>query len=176
MYSGPDADKENNYSNTGKLYAAKDIDGKIYDEDYGEEGMHAVICPAVKAWQDHLYDTARKMAKVGLGRFVSRSTAMWKKFPCCDPNHGHLVHDPETWLSKGHWITYGQRIMKTLRKEFPDFAHTGEDASEPFLHCLDGFMCWRFAMPRHVPLFQSVYSPRIQFVGRCSDVNRFSGS
>jgi hypothetical protein len=63
-----------------------------------------------------------------------------------------------------------------LRAKYPNLAHTGEDASEATMHLIDGFMVWRFGKPGHVPLFQSIFAPRIQFVGRGGDNHGVSGS
>ncbi len=174
-YAGESAEIENNYSTTGKLYAVKDEAGRERQENYGRIGMHSVMCPACSKWQKQLYDNVERLA-AGKVKFIYHDQLpCGRGFPCFDSSHDHLVNDPEGWLKKGHWITYN-RIMTELRKKYPELAHTGEDASETYLRCLDGFMCWRFGMPGHVPLFQSIYAPRIQFVGRGGDSHSVSGT
>jgi len=174
-YAGDTADEENDYSTTGKLYAVKDEFGRERQENYGRTGMHSVMCPASPAWQKQLYDNIERLAKGKIDFIYHDQLPCGRGFPCFDASHAHQVNDPEGWLKKGLWITYG-RVMSELRKKYPELAHTGEDAAETYLHCLDGFMTWRFGLPGHVPLFQSVYAPRIQFVGRGGDSHSVPGT
>lgn len=174
-YAGETADEENDYSKTGKLYAVKDEYGRERQENYGRTGLHSVMCPASSQWQQQLYDNIARLAAGKVDFIYHDQLPCGRGFPCFDTTHNHLVNDPEGWLKKGHWITYG-RIMDELRKKYPQLAHTGEDAAETYLRCLDGFMVWRFGQPGHVPLFQSVYAPRIQFVGRGGDSHTVPGT
>ncbi|MBP1583657.1 MAG: hypothetical protein J6866_06860, partial [Victivallales bacterium] len=165
-FCGEGADEENGWSTRGKPYAILERDGTVATEDYGKTGRHAVICPATKAWQEHLLQTAEYVAKIGIDGLYHDQLPCGRPRPCYATNHGHLPGDPAAYLSQGHWHTYAEGIMGDLRRKYPDFVHTGEEASEPYLKCLDGFMTWRFGHSQHVPLFQSLYAPRIQVVGR----------
>lgn len=174
-YAGATADEENNYSATGKRYAVKDEFGRERQENYGRTGIHSVMCPASAGWRKQLYDNISRLAEGGVDFIYHDQLPCGRGFPCFDAGHDHLVNDPDTWLAKGHWKTY-RRVMTELRRKYPNLAHTGEDASEPYLNCIDGFMTWRFGQPGHVPLFHAVYSPRIQFVGRGGDTAAVSGT
>jgi hypothetical protein len=133
------------------------------------------MCPGSSGWQKQLYSNVARLGRGGIDYIYHDQLPCGRPYACNADNHDHLVNDPWAWLAKGHWITY-KRIRTELKKELPDYSHTGEDASEPFLHCIDGFMVWRFGMPGHVPLFQAIYAPRIQFVGRGCDGSLVPGT
>ena len=163
-YCGDTADQENQWSERGKRWAVQQRDGKVATEDYGAVGIHATMCPGTKFWQDHLTAQTRSIAETGLDGIYHDQLPCAEARLCFATDHQHLPGDPSQWLSKGHWLTYEQNIMTDLRREYPNLAHTGEEASDPYLKSLDGYMTWRFGFSGHVPLFQSVYVPRIQFV------------
>jgi hypothetical protein len=165
-FCGEGAEQENNWSTRGKPYAILNRDGSVATEKYGNN-LYAVMCPAAKNWQEHLLKTAEFLADADVDGIYHDQLSSARPIPCYATNHGHLPGDPSSYLSQGHWHTYGEGIMGSLRRKHPNFVHTAEDAAEPYLKCLDGFMTWCFGHSRHVPLFQSIYAPRIQFVGRC---------
>lgn len=174
-YAGPDADKENNYTTEGKPNAVLDENGNVRTGNYGATGLHAVMCPAAPAWRQRLYGNIEYLASQGVDAVYHDQLPCSTPFACEAENHGHAPGAADCWLAQGHWLTYG-RVMGELRAKYPNLAHTGEDASDAFLRCLDGFMTWRFGRTGHVPLFQSVYAPRVQFVGRGGDGNNISGT
>ena len=158
------ADQENGWSTRGEPYAIRHRDGSLAKERYTK--LYAVMCPAAKNWQDHLLKTVETLAEGGIDGLYHDQLPTARPHVCYAANHGHLPGDPASYLSQGHWLTYGEGIMEKLRRQYPNLVHTGEDGSEPYLKCLDGFMVWCYGLTRHVPLFQSIYAPRIQFVGR----------
>jgi len=163
-YCGDTADQENKWTERGKASAVYYRDGNVATENYGTP--HAVMCPATTVWQEHLKKQIKKIAESGLDGIYHDQLPCAEARLCFATDHQHLPGDPHQWLSEGHWLTYEDYVMKDLRQEYPNLAHTGEEASDPFLKCLDGYMTWRFGFEGHVPLFQSVYAPRVQFVGR----------
>ena len=174
-YAGDEADKENNFSKVFKNYAVLDENGQLRTGNYGATGLHAVMCPACPQWQEHLYNNIAKIAAGGVDYIYHDQLPCSTPFSCWNNKHGHALNDPSSWLAGGHWQTYA-KVKGELSKRYPDLAHTGEDASDAFLKCIDGFMVWRFGRSGHVPLFQSVYAPRIQFVGRGCDGHNIAGS
>jgi hypothetical protein len=162
FYCGKGAEEENSWSTRGEPFVIRQRDGKpiIEYSDYG------VMCPAAKSWQEHLIQSAEKFAGFGLDGVYHDQLGGSRPRLCYATNHGHLPGDPAAFLSQGHWHTYAEGILGDLRKKWPNLIHTGEDASEPYLKCLDGFVTWRYGRSNHVPLFQSLYAPRVQFVGR----------
>jgi hypothetical protein len=169
------ADEENNYTEKWLPHTAKNEDGKPYGAVYGAQGYHTVMCPGSPVWQEHLLKNMEMFAAAKMAGVYHDQLPCSTAYSCFDENHGHPVNDPQSWVTKGHWKTYG-KIMGEFRKQHPELAHTGEDASDAFLSCLDGFMVWRFGRAGHVPLFQSIYAPRIQFVGRGGDVHALQGT
>ena len=165
-YCGDTAEDENQWSKRGKPWAVHQRDGSVVTENYGATGIHAVMCPSTKAWSDKIMENVIMIAEAGIDGVYHDQLPCGANNLCYSTDHGHLPGDPAAWCSQGHWITYEQRIQEELRKKYPDFVHTGEEGSDPYLKCLDGYMTWRFGHAGHVPLFQSIYVPRIQFVGR----------
>lgn len=174
-YAGDKANKENNFDTKFKPFTVKDENGNFRSGNYGGTGLHAVMCPAAPQWKEHLYNNILSISKGDVSGIYHDQLPCSTPFTCFDANHKHPVNDPAAWLEKGHWQTYG-KVMNELRKQNPELIHTGEDASDAFLNCIDGFMVWRFGRTGHVPLFQSIYAPRIQFVGRGCDGNNIAGS
>lgn len=177
-YAGPHAEKSNNYSKTGKLWSLKDENGKQYMEFYGkgEEGHYVMPCPAVAEWRDFLGKRTRTLAvEAGVDGIYHDQMSCATPHVCYDSGHGHKVGDPSEWMSLGYWKLFDY-LMGDLRRELPELIHNSEDTSEPYIKGLDGALHWRSAFPGHVPLFQSLYSPRIQFVGRGCDCHRCPGT
>jgi len=133
---------------------------------------HSVLCPGADLtlkWNLHAIPEVARMGFMGLYQ---------DQLPCAFPRvcfskiHGHkLVNDPSLWLKKGYWPMF-EKLNRILKKINPEIAQDGEEASDPYLQCLDGYMVWRWTDQNHVPLFQSVYAPRAQFTGRLFDLSR----
>ena len=177
-YAGPHAEKSNNYSKTGKVWSLKQETGNSYMEFYGkgEEGHYVMPCPAVGEWRDFLCRRTRTIAiDAGVDGIYHDQMSCGDPHICYDSGHGHGVGDPAEWMSLGHWRFY-EYLTGDLRKELPELIHNSEDTSEPHVKGLDGALHWRSASPGHVPLFQSLYVPRIQLVGRGCDCHRCPGA
>jgi hypothetical protein len=150
------------YSRLGKTIAVKKENGAVYTEPYGVPC--AVICPATKGGYNQIYKCAKKIAEYKFDGMYHDQLCS-RPVMCFDPTHGHYANDSRFWFENGYWKIYADLRAK-IRKINPDFIHTAEDASDPHLKEVDGYMVWRFFDPNHVPLFQSIYAGRVQFVGR----------
>ena len=173
-YCGPGAEEYNDYSHKGKLWSTKNEKGEPYISPFGKEN-YVVPCLGVDKWLDYLRNRTHWLSESGISGIYHDQLPCSIPFLCYDPTHGHKVGDPSVWLTGGLW-RFCDYLMGDLRKEHPEIVHTGEDASEPFVNKIDGFLPWRFGKPGHVPLFQSLYSPRIQFFARGCDGHRIPGS
>ncbi len=151
------------YSTHGKKFAAKTRNGDVYLERYDVDC--AVMCPGAEGWQDWVAGYVRNIANYGFSGVYQDQLAGGSPVICYDSEHGHPLNDAATWLKNGNWPMF-EKIHAEMKESHPEFIHTAEDASDPFIPCVDGYMCWRWTDQNHVPLFQSVYSGRIQFVGR----------
>lgn len=173
-YCGPGAEEYNHYSVSGKLWSVKDEKGEPHVSRFGRED-YVIPCLGEKKWLDYLCRRTRWLSDSGVSGIYHDQLPCSVPFVCYDLTHGHKAGDPSVWLSGGLW-RFCDYLMGDLRREFPEIVHAGEDASEPFVNKIDGFLPWRFGKPGHVPLFQSLYSPRIQFFARGCDGHRIPGS
>ncbi len=164
-----------------RIYSKRRLDGKIgytpetlkmavkneqkqpAKESYGDECL--VMCPGYKVWQDEYLRICLGMAQNGFDGIYHDQLPCAQPVACFSKEHGHLVNDPSIWLEKGNNVMFRQ-IHKQLDRLHPGMVHTGEDASEPYLQMLDGYMTWRWIQKDQIPLFQSIYSGRVQFVGK----------
>lgn len=175
-YAGRHAEKSNGFSKTGKLWAVKDERGVAPIEHFGPDEDYVDPCPAVPEWRDFLCRRTRRVARdAHLDGIYHDQLICATPHVCFDPSHGHRVGDPASWTSGGIW-KFCNYLMGDLRKEMPELVHTSEETAEPCVNRLDGFLGWRAGRSGHVPLFQSLYSPRVQFVGRGCDFHRVPGS
>ena len=153
------------YSTRGAKYAAKGIDGKQKLEHYSKTAVYAVMCPAVEEWQKTLTDEVKKLAGYGFEAIYHDQIGTGAPVLCFDPTHKHALNDPAVWVSQGYLPMF-QRFFKALEKDHPGICHSTEENAEPYLNLFDGYMIWRCTDAAQIPVFQSIYSGRIQFVGR----------
>ena len=144
-------------------WAVKDEQHKPVIEHYGDPTL--VLCPANKVWQQDYLRICLGMGKNGFNGIYHDQLPCGQAVACFSKEHNHLVNDPTHWIQNGYKPMYSE-IRRQLDKLYPGMAHTGEDASEPYLQMIDGFMTWRWIQTNPIPLFQSIYSGRIQFTGK----------
>jgi len=173
-YSGPGAEKMNNYSTSGRLWSVKDEKGVPHSLRFDGED-YVAPCLGEDKWLHYLCKRTKWLSETGISGIYHDQLPVSVPFVCHDPTHGHKVGDPSVWAKGGLW-RYCDYLMGDLRREHPEIVHTGEDASEPYVNKIDGFLPWRFGRPGHVPLFQSVYVPRVQFLARGGDMHSVPGS
>lgn len=150
------------YTSHGKPNSIKQENGRVYTEMYNVPC--AVICPAAKGGQDWMINCAEKVAQYGFDG-IYHDQLGGRPVMCFDPTHGHQANDSRFWLENGYWKMYAELRAKAAQIN-PNFIHTAEDAADPHLKEIDGYMVWRFFDANHVPMFQSLYAGRVQFVGR----------
>ena len=150
------------YSSHGRKFAVKKNDGLPVMEIYA--GPHAVECPASKGWQDHIVSLVDRLAGYGFDAIYHDQVATGRYYPCYDPSHGHRLGGGEVWVEKGYQVMFDK--IRALKSKYPNLTHDTEEASDPYLKAMDGYMVWRWTDPGQIPLFTSIYSGRIQFTGR----------
>ena len=155
---------DHEYLSRGSRCAARDAQGNIYVERYGG-AEYAVMCPAAKEWQQVIAGLAKRISGYGFDGMYHDQVGTAAPQKCYDREHGHLPNDRSVWLEKGYWPMFAS-FLDDLRTHHPDFCHTTEENAEPYLKQMDGFLVWRWWEDRQIPLFQSIYSGRVQFVGR----------
>ena len=162
------------FSKMGLPNAAIQFDGSRVTEDYTSSGggLFSVMCPSSKGYTDFLSEKIRHAADMGVKAIYLDQLGAGKPVICYENGHGHPPGCGRNWIEHGYrpWMT---TLRAELRKASPELALTTEDMAEVTADLIDGFLPWRqFAVTpgsRHVPVFQSIYSGRVQFVGRCFD-------
>ncbi len=148
------------FDSYGRSGAVKNEKGGLEFEIFGAKKC-AIMCPGAISWQDHYAKLCKKIASFGFDGIYEDELPCCEIAYCFDASHGHRLNDPAVWCSGGFWP-----MFEKIRRTAPSLVHTGEDASDPYLKVLDGYMIYRSVEPDHVPLFQSIYAGRIQFTGR----------
>ena len=162
LKDGSDGKTDWMYSSHGKKYAVKHAKGLPVTENHG--ALYAVQCPAAKGWQDYMLSLVERLAEYGFDAVYHDQVATARPYPCYDASHGHRLGGGDVWLENGYWPMY-ERI-RALKSKYPNLAHDTEEAADPYLGIMDGYMVWRWTDPGQIPLFTSIYSGRIQFTGR----------
>ena len=160
---GPD-NTDWQYRSHGLKYAVRNPYNSINIEKYRTKGEFAVMCPAVKGWQEVLVSLTGRLAGYGFSGAYHDQVAAGAPIYCFDAGHGHRLNDSSLWLEQGYWPIFEQ-IHRKLKKTHPDFCHTTEENAEPYLKCFDGYLIWRTNYQNMIPLFISIYSGRVQFHG-----------
>lgn len=162
---GPGGKTDWKYSSEGKKYAVRSHNGSLYTEDYGNGWIYTVMCPAAKGWQDILVNLTERLSNEGFNGAYHDQVGTAAPKLCYDRSHGHSANDASLWLKQGYWKIF-DRIFAILHKKDPAFCHTTEESGEVYLKQFDGFLVARWTDAEQIPLFQSIYSGRVQFVGR----------
>lgn len=153
------------YTSHGHKYAVKNPSGGIYTEDYGKGNVYAVMCPYARGWQEVLEKLVQRVSSYGFNGVYHDQVGTGGPRMCYDRSHGHLLNDSSLWLEKGYWPLFN-KFFAYLHKNHPGFCHTTEENAEPYLKQMDGYLVWRWTDNGQIPLYQSIYSGRAQFVGR----------
>lgn len=171
LKDGPE-NKDWMFSSHGLKYAVKKPDGSLWIEDYGGNNIDAVMCPAVPEWQDFLTNVVLRIVKKYKfnGIYHDQVAASHPRL-CFDKTHPHLKNDPKAWVENGYWKLY-DKMFDVLHKNHCSVCHTSEESAEPFLKQFDGYVVWGWTENGQIPLYQSIYSGRAQFVGRLFDRQR----
>ena len=159
------------YKSHGLRYAVRDRDNGIHNEDYGKNSVYTIMCPAVPEWQDWIASLVERVASYGFNGVYHDQVATGSPRICFNKEHGHLVNDASLWLEQGYWPMF-DKIFSVTRSQYPEFCHTTEENSDPYLGQFDGYMVWRWTDREQIPLFQSIYSGRAQFVGRLFNTHK----
>ena len=162
--NGAPADAAPEWEDGAADMAVLRADGKPVVEKYGKYSC-LVLCPASPAWQKTYGEICADLAEQGFSGLYHDQLPCAHFEPCYNEKHRHKPGDPAAWIPGGYSPFY-LGLRSSLRAKYPELFHTGEDASEPYLSLVDGFTTWRWVEPDQIPLFQTVYSGRIQFTGK----------
>lgn len=151
--------KDHMYSTHGKKFAVISKSSTIPIELYGSQ--YAVMCPAAHGWQKWLIDLTSRVKEYGFDAVYHDQVSTGRPILCYSKTHGHAAADPHCWVD-GY-----NKIYTVLKNKYPALCHDSEENAEVYLKAMDGFVVWRWTFANQVPLFQSIYSGRVQFTGRC---------
>ena len=159
------------YTSHGLKYAVRSRTGGLHQEDYGRGNVYTVICPAVSEWQDWLVKLVTRVNDMGFDGVYHDQVGTGRAFMCYNAGHKHDFNDPSLWLEKGYWPMF-DKMFAVLHKKNRNFCHTTEENAEAYLKQFDGYLAWRWTDQEQIPLFQSIYSGRAQFVGKLFNHSR----
>ena len=159
------------YTSHGLKYAVRSRTGGLHQEDYGRGNVYTVICPGVKEWQDWLLKLVLRINDMEFDGVYHDQVGTGRAFMCYAPGHDHDYNDPALWLEKGYWKMF-DKMFDILHKKNRNFCHTTEENAEAYLKQFDGYLAWRWTDQEQIPLFQSIYSGRAQFVGKLYNHSR----
>ncbi len=160
MNDGPDGKSGERYKKYGEKYAVKNADGSIPFYKYSS-GKFAIECPGAAGWCNYLEKICDEMVKLGFLSIYHDQVGTCQPRQCFDPAHGHLLNDPSVWTVQGY-----RPLMKRIRAKYPHISHSTEDFSEVYANIYDSCYNWRWTCPDLVPVMQSIYCGRVQFVGK----------
>lgn len=163
LYSKKQLDGSMQWKNEQLQWAIKNEKGQLLTETHNVPCL--ILCPRNPAWQQEYLRICAGIAQNGFDAIYHDQLPCGHPAMCFADNHGHLPNDPSFWIQNGYAAMF-KKINAHLDREYPGMAHTGEDGSEPYLQMIDGFTTWRWIQENQIPLFQSVYSGRIQFTGK----------
>ena len=160
-------DEDFQYTSVALPATVKDRQGQPVLEGYNQRSF-AAMCPATPLWQKTMADLCAQVAGYGVAAIYLDQVSAGRPRLCFDPTHPHAAGAGEAWLEQGYWPMLAA-IRRDLRQQHPDLVLNSEDAAEPYMHVLDGYLPWRFLDVGHVPAYQSIYAGRIQMTSRHFD-------
>lgn len=152
------------FLNSAKPSTVKLRDQSVAMEKYAKRSF-AAMCPATPFWQDTVKQLSATVAGYGVDAIYFDQIGAAAPPVCFDATHPHAPGSGETWLEQGYWPMLSA-IRKELKPLHPQLAFDTEDAAEPYMNVLDGFLPWRFVYVGHVPAHQAIYAGRAQMTGR----------
>ncbi len=160
-------DEDFQYTSVALPATVKDPGGKPATEGYNKRTF-SPMCPTTALWQRKMADLCAQVAGHGVdGIYLDQIAAGRPRF-CFDTTHPHAAGAGEAWLEQGYWPMLAT-IRRELKPRHPQLILNSEDASEPYMHLLDGYLPWRFVDIGHVPAYQAIYAGRIQLTSRHYD-------
>jgi len=160
-------DEDYQYTSVALPATLKEESGEPYIEVYAKRSF-SPMCPATPLWQRTMADLCSRLADRGVGAIYLDQVSAARPRPCFDKGHPHAAGAGEAWLEQGYWPMLAT-IRSELRATHPNVALNSEDAAEPYMHLMDGYLPWRFLDVGHVPAYQAIYAGRIQLTSRHFD-------
>lgn len=155
----------------GRAAAYIKKNGSLHLQTWGRpRRQYAVMCPSVPLWQKRMeYMCGYIMDNYAFDGIYHDQVAGNYARACYATNHPHQPGDPLAW-NRGWKELFD--LQDKIRIRHPEMITTTEDANETHLRFFDGFLVWRWVYRNQIPLFNSLYSGRVQFVGRIYDQAR----
>jgi hypothetical protein len=156
-------DEDWQYSKLALPNTVKGVDGKVRTSVF-KKRLFAIMCPYTELWHNKIFEVANKVLGFGFNGLYWDQVAGASPVLCYDKSHGHLLGDCDLWFMKGNYKIFSN-VRTYCKKKYPAAAFFSEDNAEPYSKVFDGALCWRWMIKTQVPLFQLIYSGRVQFIG-----------
>ena len=136
-----------------KQYACAQPDGSVYTEEYGSGCKFAPMCQSTACWQNKMLElTTRMVEEVGVNALYIDQIASMTPVLCHALNHGH------TPGGGSYWVDGYRKMLADISARLPDTVLTSENAAEPYIDYVDGFLNWCPNTPEDVAALPAVYS------------------
>ncbi len=156
------------YTTRGLPDAAKRSDGSVYTQDFSGNTF-AVMSPTQINWQNIITDAAQQLTdRIGSKGIYIDQVAAAGPVEDMDPAHNHP-------LGGGHWWRDGYRNMLSgVHSAIPAGRFIVVEGGADYLADeVDGFLTDGWLTNNLVPAFQTVYSGRVQLVGKHTGTSRY---
>lgn len=157
-------DQDYQYTSHGLPNAVIREDGKPSLETYNKVWF-CTMCPVTKEWNERMLKLNDYVLSFGVDGVYMDQVGAARPRMCFNPNHGHIVNDPDFWFMQGYRPML-EAIRKQMAQHFPDTVLTTEDNAEPYIGGFDGVLAWRWIVDGYVPLYPMFYHHLVEAVGR----------
>jgi len=138
-------------------WTAKGVDGKPYNEVYGNGVNQAPMCPATEVWQTTISEICdRLIGEYGVNGIYIDQIAAAGPALCYDPAHGHPLGGGSWWVD-GYRVLL-DRVQEAAHRDGRNVLITTENNAEPYMDGVDCFLIWNPRHPDEIPMMTAVYS------------------
>jgi len=136
-----------------KKFACARPDGSPYTEEYGSGCKFAAMCQMTPCWQNKLMELTTKMAEeMGANALYIDQIASMTPVLCHATDHGHTAG------GGSYWVDGYRKMLADISARLPDTVITSENAAEPYIDTVDGFLNWCPNATEDVAALAAVYS------------------
>lgn len=147
----------------GRRAAVRDAYGELQREVWMRIPA-AVMNPASRLWQEVLASQVLRSVDCGSNAVYLDQLAASAAWPSFDPSHPQQAGETGAWV-QGLWQLC-DRLRSEGRRIEPDLILAAEGAAEPYVGCVDTFLCGNLNAANSIPLHSAVYHDYVMTFGR----------